>query len=547
MSNKILSADDFKGVFAGTTPDLAKLAELEVAYRDAMKTAVAEQGKSLQPDILAQIRGPQGDSMQSVQSALQEIQKAVATLDPELTKDWNLTSPLSTGLVPFDLEAPSKKMFPVLSPLRNKLARSRGQGTSRRAKRITAISGSGQSKAAVRPFHSSSSQVAFAGVNLQRPPKIDYAADDMTVTYRLQGLSDSVDWKAYWAGSGFEDIRELSNTILLKAMFLAEERALMGGRSTDAGLSGAFTAPTITLATRAPAAGETGITGTGAGGTNIYVEASAEAIFGEGVSSANVSINIAQSSVLVVDVSISVESQGALGYRIYANKADTGGADPGDATRRFQGRTGYKTFTIQGGSAFATTGAVPSADTSASAEDYDGILSQLGMAGVPGYYKRLNGKFSTDLREIQASFAGLWDSHKADPEEAWMNGADRRDLGTIILGNSNTLAYRLAISSQGDVTAGAVVASLFNQVTGKEVAVTVHPWLPQGNVPIVSYSMPYPSTEIPNVMEVVNVQDYFSVQWPTIQNSFDASIYLYGALVFYAPLTCGFLQGVQPQ
>lgn len=59
-----------------------------------------------------------------------------------LGKNITLTSPLATGFVPFNLVAPSRLIYPVYSPFRNKLPRTQGQGTSYRAKIITGISGS---------------------------------------------------------------------------------------------------------------------------------------------------------------------------------------------------------------------------------------------------------------------------------------------------------------------------------------------------------------------------------------------------------------------
>jgi hypothetical protein len=540
MAGKVLDADTFRGVKAawGRDPSPAEMADLEAGYRDAMKTALAEQGKSIQPDVLSMVKGG-GFAERSLTDTLGQMQEVLKQLSPDLTKDWSLTSPLSQGLVPYDLQAPSKKLFPVLSPLRNKLPRTGGQGAAAVYKRITAISGSGQGQARVRPTHGDSSTASFGGLSLQRPPKITYAADQISTTYRLQGLSDSVLWTAFWAGQGFEDIRELSNTVLLKAMMLAEEALLLGGRGTDSGLSGAYGAATVTVAAISPTGNFQGKPVTALSNATYYVKVTAEGMFGDGQASAEVNV---ATTAQVVQVNVTADVQGALGYKVYASTST--GAE------KFIGRVGYGgtgCFIIHGGN-WSTTGATVPAAADSSANDYDGICSILGKdTTTAGFYRRLNAALASKIDQIQDALFGLWDANKADPDEILANGADRRDISDIVLANSASLAYRLEIDSQNGARAGVVVASILNEITGKEIALTVHPWMPQGNLPILSYSLPVPSSEIPNVLEVRNVQDYFSVQWPAIQNTFDASIYLFGALLFYAPMFCGFIQGVKPQ
>jgi hypothetical protein len=78
--------------------------------------------------------------------------------------------------VPYDLEAPSKKLFPVLSPVRNRTARVKGQGQTRRIKQITGISNSGTGGVArLSPFMADGTTDTFAGLTMQRPKKISYA------------------------------------------------------------------------------------------------------------------------------------------------------------------------------------------------------------------------------------------------------------------------------------------------------------------------------------------------------------------------------------
>lgn len=60
-----------------------------------------------------------------------------------LLKEWTTVNPVSSGLVPYDLEQPSKLLAPRPTPLRNSIPRLKGQGSARRVKVISGFTGSG--------------------------------------------------------------------------------------------------------------------------------------------------------------------------------------------------------------------------------------------------------------------------------------------------------------------------------------------------------------------------------------------------------------------
>jgi hypothetical protein len=90
-----------------------------------------------------------------------------------------------------------------------------------------------------------------------------------------------------------------------------------------------------------------------------------------------------------------------------------------------------------------------------------------------------------------------------------------------------------------------VVAGIANQVTGKMVDLGVHPYMPKGASIIRSRTLPVPESEVSATSEVVNVQDYMAVDWPVIQFTYDASTYMFGTFVHYAPGWSGALLGLQ--
>jgi hypothetical protein len=493
--------------------------------------------KSLSPDAV----GALNNALASQRLAMQDIQK-----------DITLTSPLSTSFAAFDLEAPSKLLTPRPTPLRNKLPRKKGVGTSHRVKRILGYTGTGTGGIGnTWPGITESTTTAFGSINYERGPKISYSADDLILPYNSYSLSDSVSFDANFSGMGYQDLRQLSSTSTLYATMLMEERMLLMARGTASGYSGALSAPTFTKASPAASGSQTALAA-----TTYYINVTADAGisgsgFGESILGTEVSEVVASGDVLTVTVSTAVA--GALGYNIYVGTAT------GAANLKYQGTLkGTGTFTIQGATAtnltgnnaaFTTTGAAASrasADTSAYATGYDGILPTV-LGPNSGYNNSINSTFSTSNPgvEYQVVFSKLYDAVKADPDEIFLNGADRKQLSDAIK-NGSTANYRLNLSQTdtGDYVGGAVIGGLHNEITGKLVPLTVHPWLPQGVSPVVSYTLPIPDTEVSDVWSNFMVQDYMGIQWPVTQFAYEFSTYFRGTFFCTAPAWNGAVSGI---
>ena len=506
-------------------------------------SALATLAKAADNPALAKAIG--ADALASIQQQVQASREIVK----DITIGDGLTtgSPIGTGLVPFDLEAPAKYLAPRPTPLRNKLPREKGQGTARRYKRITGITGSGTGGVGVfHPGITETTQNSFAptgasnALYLNRGAKISYAGDDKTVPYFQFGVSDSVSFAAQFAGQGFQDIRALSAQSLLYSSMLLEERMLLMGRGTNSNFVGALASPTATVANAAPAAGETAISGAT---STIWVKVTADAgDFGQSTPSAIASVSASAGTGAVVTVSSAIA--GALGYRVYVG---TGASAPADAALFYAGRTGSLSYRITG--ALPTSGTAVSAaasDTSAYANGYDGIMPIVTSANS-GYRKVLNSAWDSTApgSEFQTAFASLYSSVKADPDEILFNGTDRSNLSEL-LKNANSSNYRLTIQQDevGNAVLGSVITAIQNQVTGKVVPMTVHPWMPQGNTAILSYTLPIPDSQVSNVWSVVNVQDYMGINWPVIDFQYQMSSYWQGTFICYAPAWNGAVTGI---
>lgn len=492
---------------------------------EALAERVSNITKSLGADVVASI---------------QDELAAIGNVAADLGKDWGIGGALAAGnteLVPYDLEAPSKKLVPRLTPLRNEVPRERGQGTARQFKRILGWSNSGvggvPDMSAFMDSQSDTGLPTFGTLQLRRGQKIAYASDNKVATYVEQGLSDQVNWKAQFAGQGFEDIRSLSQTALLWATMGAEERALLYGRGTSGnGYVGTVSAPVI---------------GTSVGGTGGTIPAGTYAVvvtaktgFGETA----ISNNPAQAVTLGQNLTVNVttEPAGSLGvYRLYVSQA--GGA-VGTAT--FQTEFTGTSYTLS--TPPTTTGAVnPGAtNTSVQTGGYDGFLTVLSDPSQTGYLSRHNGPLERDNPgdEFQVAFKSLYDSVKADPDVADCDAGTMKALGDLLKTASST-SYQLKLDGDGHGHfLGASVTGLENQITRKMVPLRVHPWMPSGCAMIRSKTLPVPDSEVSATSAVVNVQEYMSIDWPVVQFTYDQSTYLYGTLVHYAPAWSGLITGI---
>ena len=519
---------------SSTVPGLAPKAD-PVSALEALAS-----NKSLAPDAMAGLQ----NALAAQRVAMQDIQKEIT-----------LTSPLSTSFAAFDLEAPSKMLTPRPTPLRNRIPRKKGVGTSHRVKRILGYTGTGTGGVAnLWPGVTESTTNSFGSLSLERGPQISYAADDLVLPYNSYSLSDSVSFDANFSGLGYQDLRQLSSTSTLYATMLMEERMMLFARGTASGYSGALAQVTgVTVTSPAAGAGQTAIAA-----NTYYVAVTADAGisangFGESIASAIVAETTLASDVLQITFSAVA---GALGYNIYV------GTTTGLANLKYQGTVkGALTAVINGAGttsllannfALSTTGAAASratADTSAYATGYDGILPTVLNPAISGAINAVNSTFSTANPgvEFQNVFATMYGNVKADPDLVLLNGNDRKQLSDAIKSGS-TANYRLTIQEPGKdgVTYGSIVTGLQNEVTGKAVDLMVHPWLNQGIAPVLSFTLPIPDTEVSDVWANFMVQDYMGIQWPVVQFSYDFSTYFRGTFFCTAPAWNGVVSGIIP-
>jgi hypothetical protein len=482
------------------------------------------------------------------------------------------------GLVPFDLLAPSRLIYPVYTLFRNKFPRPAGQGASRQVYGLLGISGSqtgGQGVVDISiPELVSGSNANMGTWPLNIPKTGSQTEYKLNVPYRFFGLSESLSWLAQFEGQGFEDISALANLVLLQEMMLGEEYQMIAGSSQSLPVPGA-----PTLVARTAGSNETQLNG-GTGAT-LYVKVTALNYFGEttAVTGANVAFLAGQ----VVDVAISPVA-GAQQYNVYAStsSAATAGIQVGTTVQAGVTYQGLQSANSVGGTRITLQGAVntsgqvvPTVDSgTGSSQRMEGLiptLSGLSSTGSGPYanvgfessgvwkggYVNQNVGTHLSTNAIFTALDALWEnngmnnvspgSYKADPSEIVADGGDLMRLANDMLLQGAGMNYLLNISQDqiSGIRAGAAVAEFVNPVTRSTVKLTVHPWMTQGTALLMSYQLPQTWSHVDNAWEMTVVQDYTSCAWPVIDATFRYSIFLLGSLVAHAPFYSGILSGLQ--
>jgi len=468
----------------------------------------------------------------NTEQLMQRLQSMQQDMANGLQKDFTLTSPLSTGLVPFDLVAPAKLIYPVYSPIRNKIPRTPGMGTSRKGKRITGIDGS--NGVFSNMFLADLPGGNFGTFNYPTAMS-NITADDKDFPYAYYGLGNNASLLSILAGRGYQDIESLTTQVLLQSMFLQEEGQMLFSRRTAA-----LAVPgTPTVTDHVPSA--TGTAFNSGGAKYVFVKITALSGIGETTASATAgTVQITAGNNLLVSWT---EVPGAVAYRVYVSD-NTANSDPGDGSRFLYATVGQVT-NVEIGSRVTSGTTAPVSNTTQQTNGYDGIFANVAAGGD---YTQLKAGFTTGAPEIQKAFERVYNSIKADPDEIWLSGSDRLRLSMkLVEDQSNTSAYRLSIMSneRGSMTGGVVVTALYNSVTGKEVPLTVHPWIPQGNVLGLSYQFPFPVNDTPNIWEMVMVQDYLGLAFPQIDLARRFAIIAYGGMACWSQAFNFWIGGVE--
>jgi hypothetical protein len=463
----------------------------------------------------------------------------VSVLGPGVQKAGITTA---LGITGFDLEGPSKKLFPVLSPLRNRFARKPGAIGSA-AVNWKAITGINTAKL--------KGSVAFG----TRNSAITYTEVDKAATYKSIGLDDVVQHEAFWQGRGYEDVRALSAISTLQAMMIEEEKLLLGGNASGAaGIAlGTCGNPTVDVSAAGGVTNASGITVKVVplnlfGYLNRTVDdttgvTSAIAIAtgkGQAGSTADAT-NITSKKVAATWTAVA----GAVAYAIFAGVTGSNVFYLQDVVTCTKWDSGSVALTTSG-QAFS---ALTDADQSQDANDFSGLIAQAFATGSGSYQKNmLAGAFTADnaggISELDAMLQWFWDKKRIGPSVILVNSQEAMNLTKKIAGSTGAgIGYRVGLNigaDQKNITGGFYVSGYLNKFTSSLtpgspdiVPFMIHPFLPPGMMIALCERLPYPKADVDAVFVVRTLQEYADFEWAMTQRQYEHGVYAHEVLQCY--------------
>lgn len=479
------------------------------------------------------------DPKAAVAAVREALQKSAAQT-VELQKAWTQSGTATTGLTMYSLEAPAKLLYPVITPLRNKIPRiSGGQGIQANWRAITAIN-TGQMSIGV-------SEGNRGGV--QSTTVAEYFA-----AFKSLGIEDYVTFEADLAAQGFDDVKARAVQGNLRSLMIGEERVILGGLSTY-GL-GTSTTPTVTNATSggALATGQTIFVRVVALTLEGYVYATANSTVrgqytknnadgstdtmqgGSSQASASGSVATGAGSTNLVSISWTPVA-GAVGYAVFAGNVDNTAPN-----LKFQVVTTINSATIS--TLLTATAALPtdlvSNDRSANSLVHDGFFAFVAKSGsgalwrtlatgTPGTGSTLTADGAGGIVEIDGVLQWYWDNLRISPSEIWVSSQEMNTLRKKALDGKSTAAQRFLFqSAQGQIVAAGAIRAYINQYAmdgSVEIPIRLHPNVPPGTILFMTHEIPYTLSGVTDVNRVLCRRDYYQMEWPLRSRKYEYGVY----------------------
>ena len=494
--------------------------------------------------------------MNPTQDTIDLVRGALNTPDDRIAK----TISTSTGLVAYDLQAPAKNLYPVVTPIRNALPRvGGGTGTASNWRQVTALTGSGFDAMGWVPEG-------------QRSGQMSYATATKSASFVTIGEEDAATYEAISAGRNFEDIQARMTFRLLQKMMLKEEMAILAGNASlqlgtpatptlSASGSGA-TLPAATYYVKIVALTLEGYQNSslaaGIATTKTITGADGKSYTLNGGSS-NISTEASQAVTSGQTLFASVTAlPGAVAYAWYVGTA-TGGETLQAITTIYSASFAAPLATGQQAQSAVT------ADNSANPSyAYDGLLTSALKAGSNAYVSTMaTGTAGTgtpltasgrgSVVEIDTMFQTMWQNFQLSPTVLYVNVQELKNITAKVLSNASGPLLRYEVNGADgnpyDLAAAGAVSFYFNPFAlngGLRIPVRIHPRVPAGTIIGWAENLPiqYQSNEVPNVAEVKTRQDYYQIDWPVVTRQRQVGVYAEEVLAIYAPFAMGVITNI---
>lgn len=479
-----------------------------------------------------------------------DMLKGVYTEQNPLAKAGN-TVTTASGLINYDLQAPAKNLYPVITIISKRIPRVKGKGgTATNWRVVNSISGGGYGVTGWVPEGQRSGVMGISTAN-------------KAATYATLGQEAALTFEAQSAAEGFEDERSRNSIRVLQQAMLSEESAILGGNASLAlgtpaapSLSAAGTGATLPAATYSVI----GVQLTYEGLQNSSVAngvATSKTVSGQDGNtyslsggSSNKSANATQAVTLGQTLTATCTPKaGAVGYAWYVGTA---------ANETLQAITSLPTATFSAPLASGTQAATAvTADNSANANTaYDGLLTQAFNPANGAYVNNLNGALMTSsgrgsVNEIDTVLKTLWDEFRVSPSVMYVSSQEQRNITSKVLNGASAPLLRFNTDGKAPlgIVANGVVEYYYNPYAlngGNKIEVVLHPTMPPGTILFHVEHLPaqYQSNEVPQVAEMHVRRDWYEIEWPLVTRSYQHGIYVEEVLAVYAPFGLAILSGI---
>jgi len=489
-----------------------------------------------------------------------ELLKVAQSKPDDIIKSFVQPGSATTGLQAYNLEAPSKKLYPILTPLRNSIPR---------------VGGGFAIQANWKAINNINVSNVRAGVSEgQRGGVINYAMTENMAAFRGYGLENNVTFEANYASKNFEDVKALAVQQTLEALMVQEERLILGGNTSVSmgttptpSATGSTTGGTLANGSYSLICVALGLqayldtVGVNNGSTGQYFDAATATVpgaitrtnadgstdtFGGGsaAKSAAASVSVASGSTGSVTATVTAVN-GAVGYAWFFGAS---------GSEKLVAVTSVNSVSITAAAAAgAQAASTLSGDNSTSSLDFDGLLYQAFKSGSNAYKKVMatgNTGLTSDgaggIVEFEEAFVYFYNRYRLSPTVAYVSSQELVNITKKIVANGGAPLLRLtmAADNQGTIQAGVVVGQYLNKVTGQQVAIAVHPNLPAGTIMFWTASLPYPLSNVSNVNQMLMRQDYYQLEWPLKTRKYEYGVYADGVLQNYAPFSMGIISNI---
>lgn len=485
--------------------------------------------------------------MSITEQTLNDIKKA--------QQDINKTVTVGTGLTAYDLQAPAKNLYPVLTPLRNKVARVPGNGgAATNWKAVTGLTGSGVSSMPWVPEG-------------QRSGRMSYQTALKAANYVTFGEEDALTFEAESAGRGFEDLRATAGVRLLQQTMIKEEKGMLAGNA-----SLVLAQPT------APTLAASGSTGTLPAATYSVIVAALtlEGFLANGGASAtqlitSKTVTGADGSTYTLNGGVSKKSANTtqavtLGQILSATTPVVNGAV---AYAWFVGTAGAETLqcitTINSATFSAPLSSGNMAATSLSTSvDYsnnsslafDGFLTSAFLpsnsayvvslaTGSAGVGTPLTSGGRGNIVEIDTMLRSMWENFRLGVTVIYVSSQELTNItNKVMSAASGTILRYNSDNGSGNepyrINANGVITNYYNPYLpggGRMIPIMIHPNLPAGTLFGWCEELPiyYQNNEVQNVAEMHMRRDYYQIDWPLRSRQYEMGVYAEGVLANYFP------------